>query len=58
MCSLFFSNESSHKMHLNIEILRIFFSLMINMRIFFDFSIILLCFMVLICIHVKKIKCM
>lgn len=39
----FFLNGGSHKTHLNIEILQMFFSLMINMRTFFEFNIILLC---------------
>jgi hypothetical protein len=40
-------NENSHKINLNVKIFGVFFSLMINMRMFFNFSLIILCFMLL-----------
>ncbi len=42
-----FFNENNHKINLNIDLFGVFFSLMINMRVFFNFSLIILCFMLL-----------
>jgi hypothetical protein len=47
---LVFLRENNHKIDLNIEIFEIFYSLMISTRMLFDFSIIILYFMFLICI--------
>jgi len=45
---LFFLNENKHKVNLNIKNFEMFFNFMINVTIFFEFSIIILTFMVLI----------
>jgi hypothetical protein len=46
----FFLSESNHKIDFNINYVEIFYILMINMRMFVDFKIVMFCFMFSICI--------